>query len=165
MANYEKQPDKLDYPSSMKLLLYSDIQVLDISKCGIDSEGLEKLTYCIGKNNINICKNLKSINFSQNNIASEGAKLLGEALRTNSSIEFLDLSQNKLGVYGAHLIADSLKKNKVIKGLNLFKNNIDVDGARAVRDLIMVNESLEFLDVGHNRIRSKGLEAITEGIA
>jgi hypothetical protein len=160
--NFVKLPNPT-WPKLIRFMKNTDITHLNLSNSDLFLNSFEILTVAIGSNP-KACKNLKTLNLSNNKLDKEKAKLLAPALEENKTITFLDLSQNKLGVFGTYLIAKALENNTTITGLNLFKNSIDVDGSRAIGNLLKVSSSLEWLDVGHNRIRPKGLEAITNGI-
>ena len=109
---------------------------MNLDACQIQPKSAELWATAIGKNPVSQVLNLKTLNLANNKIKLEGAKLLAEGLKHNSSIEYLDLSQNNLQVYGAKQITESLHDNTKLKGLNLFRNTLDVDGARAVGMLL-----------------------------
>ena len=93
IKDFEKlhDPEK-NAPKFLNMMLMNQVEVLDIKKSNILSNGLEMYSYILGKNKIAPCSSLRILNLSQNRIASEGAKILASALKKNKSLVFLDLS-------------------------------------------------------------------------
>ena len=48
---------------------------------------------------------------SKNNIGSDGAKMIADALKINQTLTLLDINENNIGDDGAKQIADALKIN------------------------------------------------------
>ena len=62
---------------------------------------------------------MKELNISWNGFGDEGAKMVGEALKFNSSLESLDLSNNRIGAKGVFALADGLGNNNTLKTLKV----------------------------------------------
>jgi len=105
---------------------------------------------------------LRTLDLSRNNIGSEGASALGEALKVNAVVTNLQLGTNEIGVDGAKAIADALKVNAVLTILYLGDNKIGDDGAKAIAEALKVNAvltklslqfNLEMVDAGEQAVR------------
>ena len=54
-----------------------------------------------------------------NQIGTDGAKRIGEALETNSALTYLDISDNEIWDAGVRFIGAALRKNSTITALDL----------------------------------------------
>lgn len=70
----------------------------------------------------------------RNPIKSEGAKYIGEMLETNRKIKILDLHNTGILDEGCKYIFESLKKNTILKHLYLDADGITIEGAKAIAD-------------------------------
>ena len=68
--------------------------------------------------------------FGYNNIGAEGGKVIGEALKVNTSLTEIDLQYNKIGDEGAKAIGEALKVNTSLTGIYLQYNKIGDEGER-----------------------------------
>jgi hypothetical protein len=71
---------------------------------------------------------------------SEGAKLLAEAIRGNSSLIILDVHGNSMLDESATEIAGAIRNHKNIQQLWwMYRNQINVDGAREIAELLKLD--------------------------
>ena len=78
-------------------------------------------------------------------IGADGARLLAQTLKTNTSLEFLGLTFNDLGDEGASWIAEALAENRTLREVVLADNGITSVGAERLAQGIAENMSLELL--------------------
>src|ERR1700729_3813097 len=71
------------------------------------------------------------IDLTDNEILTEGAKVIADALKVNNNITDIDLAYNQIGTEGAEAIADALKVNNTITVIDLADNEIGTEGAKA----------------------------------
>eukprot|EP00026_Physarum_polycephalum_P006427 Phypoly_transcript_06469.p1 GENE.Phypoly_transcript_06469~~Phypoly_transcript_06469.p1 ORF type:complete len:577 (+),score=75.10 Phypoly_transcript_06469:98-1732(+) len=133
---------------------------LDFSHNKIGDEGIRSLCELL-QNKDCIIANLELTN---NQIYSEGGKLLGMTLQTNCSLEQLSLRRNRLEDKGGVALFDGLKLNNTIMRLNISSNNLGEESARSLSELIWIKKpSLLYLDLTNNPFGKKGAENF-EGI-
>lgn len=60
---------------------------------------------------------MKKLNLSWNGFGDEGALAMAEALKFNSSVEWIDLSNNRITDEGALVLSKGLEVNDVLKTL------------------------------------------------
>ncbi|WP_341789287.1 hypothetical protein [Rickettsia endosymbiont of Polydrusus tereticollis] len=77
-----------------------------------------------------------SLDLGHNQIEAEGAKVLADALKTNSSIASLDIGWNQIGDEGIRVFADALKINNSITLLDIGYSKIGDEGARLLADAL-----------------------------
>jgi hypothetical protein len=65
-----------------------------------------------------------------NNIGTEGAKVIGEALKVNTLLTYIGLNGNNIGAEGGKAIGEALKVNTSLTEILLQRNNIGDEGAR-----------------------------------
>nr|WP_253308493.1 tetratricopeptide repeat protein [Rickettsia endosymbiont of Ceutorhynchus assimilis] len=97
-------------------------------------------------------------------IGDEGAKAIGEGLKTNNTITLLNLQNNQIGAEGAKALAEAIKINKSITQLDLHNNQIGDEGAKAIVEGLKTNNSITWLYLHHNQIGDEGAKAIGEGL-
>ena len=95
-----------------------------------------------------------------NEIGSDGAKLISQALLTNFTITNLDLSMNRIGDEGAFYISQALSTNSTLTKLSLNSNSIRHIGAEHLSQALSVNSTLTTLDLFLNPIKNLGAESI-----
>ncbi len=90
--------------------------------------------------------------------------IANEGLKNNRTLVNLDFSDNDIGNDGARIIADVLKTNETLKQLWLRRSNIMDDGARAIVDVLKSKGDYRFsLDLRDNPIEdAKVIAAIRE---
>jgi len=73
---------------------------------------------------------LTSLSLWWNDIGAEEARMINESLKINTALTFLNLWYNKIGDEGAMMISESLMNNTTLTELSLFRNNIGDEGAK-----------------------------------
>eukprot|EP01094_Clydonella_sp_ATCC50884_P028415 TRINITY_DN8513_c0_g1_i5.p1 TRINITY_DN8513_c0_g1~~TRINITY_DN8513_c0_g1_i5.p1 ORF type:complete len:225 (-),score=34.85 TRINITY_DN8513_c0_g1_i5:251-925(-) len=91
-----------------------------------------------------------------NAIGDEGARLLADALRGNTTLERLNLQFTRLGDEGTRVLADALRGNTVLTRLWLGKNKIGDKGAERLFDGLKGNTTLKFLDISWVQFSAEG---------
>jgi Ran GTPase-activating protein (RanGAP) involved in mRNA processing and transport len=91
---------------------------------------------------------LRELWLQGNKIDDEGARFLGEALKSKaSSLKFLSLSNNQIGDEGALHLAEALDQNKVLEQLDLEMNLIGDEGVFHLAEVLRCNRTLKILDL------------------
>jgi Ran GTPase-activating protein (RanGAP) involved in mRNA processing and transport len=120
---------------ALALSLNKLLQELDLSDCGMGSEGLADLVTGLVNN-----ATIHTVRLAGNHLGVRAGASLQRLLRNNASITHLDLADNGLQDGGlidlAAGIAATLVYNTSLRCLNLRNNAVSVDGALAlsVRD-------------------------------
>ncbi|XP_022783849.1 protein NLRC5-like [Stylophora pistillata] len=104
------------------------------------------------------------LNLSNTSITSSCAKILAEALHSNTTLIRLDLSENKIDSRGAEAIANGLKSNRTLTHLKLRVNQISDAGAVRFAQCLQSNRTLLYLDLIENGIKRSGAAAIAEAL-
>lgn len=163
----------------------SHIVKMDFSGCALEERGMN-VVYKIVK----LCKNVKELNLSRNNLGRSGitwvARLMQStaisclklahnglngkdmevflaALPDSDAIVTLDLSYNILGPYVGELITKYLPVSSV-QCLNLGHNEIGSEGVRNMVEGLQENDSLREIDLSWNYLYDKGMSAIADVI-
>ncbi|KAF9386242.1 hypothetical protein CPB97_003924, partial [Podila verticillata] len=71
-----------------------------------------------------------------------GAQMVLEAFKTNSTLTTLSLESNSIGDNGAHTLAEALKTNSTLTTLSLGDNSIGFNGAQALSGALKTNSTL-----------------------
>jgi Ran GTPase-activating protein (RanGAP) involved in mRNA processing and transport len=80
---------------------------------------------------------LTTLELKNANIRAEGAGMLAQALKANSTLKYVDLKGNNLGDEGVHLIAEALKNNSTLAFLGLGYNNLGPEGTLVERKFVL----------------------------
>ena len=107
-----------------------NIDHIDLSNLGLFDEDVEELVGLLASNPY-----ITSLNLSQNNIRSNGAKALAQL----PNLKTLDISENGIGDLGVKY----LLRNNSIKWLDLSDNGITDEGARRILKVVARYEHLE----------------------
>jgi Ran GTPase-activating protein (RanGAP) involved in mRNA processing and transport len=97
-------------------------------------------------------------------IDDEGAIVLADALRSNTSLTEVDLYNNRIGDRGVAAIGEALMVNASLIRLYLHKNNIGDEGVKSLAMALYVNTSLTDLYLSYNGIRDTGVVAVGEAL-
>ena len=104
--------------------------------------------------------NLTSLNFTGNNIGSEGFNLLWRALR-DSPIEMLSCC--RCNIKSIQIDGDHVLKN--LAKLFLYDNMIDTDDCYELAKLLQGgNSTLNYLDLQHNKIDDEGITVLANAL-
>lgn len=105
------------------------------------------------------------LNLSGNYLTDTGVKSLCQGLALNKSLISLNLSNNDIGSEGMKLLAKALESSQV-QQLNLSRNPIKNKGAEVIGEIINKgnNNNLEVLNLTECEITHKGGIAIYKGL-
>ena len=73
--------------------------------------------------------------------------------QSNMGIKYLDLSWNGFTNAGAKVLGEALKRNSTLIELDLSSNRINLEGAVYIARGLKVNETLQYLSVSHTQIK------------
>jgi Ran GTPase-activating protein (RanGAP) involved in mRNA processing and transport len=93
-----------------------------------------------------------AIDLEDNRIGAEGALMLADALKVNTSVTTIDIGHNTIGDEGASALADALIVNTSLTSIDLRKNEIGNEGAATLADALKVNTSVTDIDLDYNEI-------------
>ena len=113
---------------------------------------------------IKVNKILKKLDIYANSISDDGAAAISDGLKYNISLQELNMSYNGITSEGANMIGEAIKVNKILKKLDIYNNSISDDGAAAISDGLKYNISLQELNMSYNKITSEGANMIGEAI-
>src|ERR1700729_2356055 len=77
---------------------------------------------------------------------------LGGFLKNNDTITDIDLADNEIGTEGAKVIADVLKVNHTITYIDLTNNEIGTEGAKVIAGVLKVNNTITNIGLTDNQI-------------
>jgi Ran GTPase-activating protein (RanGAP) involved in mRNA processing and transport len=100
-------------------------------------------------------------------ICSDGAILIGDALKVNTTLECLDLRHNNISDAGAVAIANGIRENgsSSLTSLQLRRNSVGIVGARYIALMLTTNKSLTELNINRNAwIGTEGVIAIADAL-
>jgi hypothetical protein len=83
-----------------------------------------------------------SVELSNANIDAEGAAVLANALKVNTSVTTINLWNNAIGAEGAAALADALKVNMLVTTIKLGWNEIHAQGASTLADALKANTAV-----------------------
>ena len=123
--------------------IHCKIEELDLSWCGLTSEGLGEVVSALSDNHT-----LRELGLRGNQIRSEGTVAIATMLKTNSSLERLYLGVCSIGSSGGVELGRALERNKTLRELLLSGNALGNDGVRGLSEGLETNSSLEELWLG-----------------
>ena len=97
---------------------------------------------------------LRDLNLEKNDICSEGAVALANAVAKNLTLRNLVLRGNQIGESGAKALGEMLKQNSALKILDLSSCSIGNDGGSALGIGLSQNATLEHLLIDDNSLGS-----------
>jgi hypothetical protein len=139
----------------------STINSLKITQSDIDNKTAEFIAEAIKSNTKN---KITELSLSENNITAEGAKVLFETLKFNTTITSLSLKHSDLGDGGANAFADVLETNTTIASVDLSENNITAVGAQALAKMLKINKTIDSLYISDNNIGDEGAKVLAEAL-
>ena len=109
-----------------------------------------------------ILKRIRYLNISRNKITNKGMYFLNKFLMKNQTLLILDMSNNQnVTSEGIKLIANALKMHPNITKINMSNNNLNGAG-KYIATLIKDNKSLESLLIKNDFLESKDIEFLAE---
>ena len=133
------------------------LQSLVISENNINDNGLTKILNTIPSTLVRLIA-------SHCNITCDGAKNIGEILRTTNTLKYLKIPNNPIGDDGISAISDNLHNDQTLIKLVADSCEFHSKGAESVGRMLEVNKTLKFLSISNNPIGDYGLSAIACGI-
>lgn len=97
-----------------------------------------------------------------NNFGDEGAKILGEWIGNNTSVQNLDVDGNNIGTAGARCIGEGLGNNTTIRQLRLYSNNIGDDGVGHICDGIDKSNTIQTLNISSINMGGDGMRRVAD---
>lgn len=100
---------------------------------------------------------LQKLYLSGNHIGDSGAKVIGDMLQVNSSLQVIDLNSNLISDIGVLSLSHALRRpNCNIIEFLLAVNRVSDQGARSLAESLLENQSLISLNLGVNEIGDIG---------
>jgi Ran GTPase-activating protein (RanGAP) involved in mRNA processing and transport len=113
-----------------------------------------------------IHKQCKKLLLENNEITSEGALIIANALNSNNNLQELMLFHNHLTDVGVKHLSNALSMNNVtLKTLGLGSNHITDTGIRHLAQMIRTNQSLIVLGLVFNEITDEGVRFLADAIS
>ena len=131
---------------------------LSLVNCSIGDVGMIALAEALHVNHVLttfICAGTVGLGF-------QSMAALGNALRVNSTLNYLDLRCTRIGSDGAAALSEALRVNSTLFSLKLSGNRFGNGGAAALGRALRVNHRLANLDLAKCNIGSVGAVALWE---
>ncbi|CAF0841622.1 unnamed protein product [Brachionus calyciflorus] len=174
----------------------SNIQTLDLLNCGLLDKGVEILMENLKENktlkHLYLSANgitpiglesvrkywsgcLETLFLGANRVGDDGAKIIADILKNDTTLQRLNLSSCRIGSQGMKYLCESLKDNRSLLNLDIgymkasmdlgeLGNFIENEGADYLSELIETNQSLMCLNITHNHITQIGMKRIVEAV-
>eukprot|EP00435_Cladocopium_sp_Y103_P034956 s1385_g9.t1 len=126
-----------------------------------DSRTLEKLKIASAAGR---AMTQESCSLSRHNLGDDGAKVVAEALKLNTSMKILTLSSNEIGDAGAQALFEALKVNSTLYLLEMNSNKLTDASGPSLSEMLQVNKGLARLMIGNNQIGDEGTKAMMVGL-
>ncbi|XP_067836901.1 NACHT, LRR and PYD domains-containing protein 3-like isoform X3 [Heptranchias perlo] len=137
--------------------LCDTIKHLDLQKCSIQCEGLQRLGTVVHK-----CQVLR---LCDNDLTNSCIKDLSSALTTNRSLTCLDLSNNKLGNSAVKLPSEALRNPDCkIQKLGLWGNDLTDSCSEDLSSALSANLSLTVLKLSYNKLGDSGVKLLSAAL-
>ncbi|XP_058148976.1 leucine-rich repeat-containing protein 74A [Dasypus novemcinctus] len=145
---------------AIALVSNTTISSLELEDNCIMEEGILSLVEMLQENYY-----LQEMNISGNNLGLEGARIISEFLRRNtSSLWNLQLSGNNFKEDSAELFCQALSSNYRIKKLDLSHNQFSDKGGEQLGQMLALNVGLQVLDLSWNHFHIQGTVALCNGL-
>jgi Ran GTPase-activating protein (RanGAP) involved in mRNA processing and transport len=139
------------------------LKQLDLSRCGLDDQGISVLADALANRNDSIVE----LDLSCNEITSVGIRALVEdSMGAMKTLTKLCLGYNFIRSEGATILADALGRNAMpsVNRLDLGWCGIDDDGVVALVSALEQNTSLQILNFQRNHFAERGFMALAESL-
>ena len=172
--------------SSVLVIELSRLHKLNLSSCGIDSNGAKllavKLQHCsclqhlnlghngIGSGMIDIvqalqtCQSLQHLNLIHTGIDADCVEVLADGLKLNNQLQVLCLAGNKFSQEVAFKLGRSLCHCNKLRQLRLQECCIDDKGAMALSEGLKHCKYLDFINLSCNQIGTEGAFALAKNL-
>ncbi|KAJ1562744.1 NACHT, LRR and PYD domains-containing protein 8, partial [Nowakowskiella sp. JEL0078] len=121
----------------------SALQTLDLSSTSLLEDDIAILSSWLGSN-----KTVETLYLSHLEITDNGARYLGESLRTNSVLKTLEMNSS-IGDEVVHIF-NGLRENQALVSLNISENEIGTDTGSFIANCLLVNKVLRELKMNGN---------------
>lgn len=112
-----------------------------------------------------INKQCSGLWLGSNNISSVGAITIADALRNNTTLQYLYLSDNKITDQGAQALSAVLSdSNVILKDLFLGNNNITDEGVACLANMLKTNKTLKQLNLSSNKVSDRGVQYLDDAL-
>ena len=125
---------------------FPNITSLNISYCGIEFKGFQKLLKSLPS-----LRKLENLNVSGNNLKSNNFFILKDQFSA-FSVRYLNMSRCELGDKSAFYLGECISSNESLKYLNISGNNISDPGFKGFSNIFKFNKSIESFDCSCNFI-------------
>jgi hypothetical protein len=139
------------------------LQKLDLSRCGLDDQGISVLGNALVARNASLLE----LNLSWNKITSLGVRaLVDDNVEAVKTLTKICLTYNRIRSEGATILADALGRNAMpsLTRLELGWCCIDDDGCVVLVSALEQNASLQILDFKYNDFGERGFMALAESL-
>ncbi|XP_039739822.1 leucine-rich repeat-containing protein 74A isoform X2 [Pteropus medius] len=107
-----------------------------------------------------------TLELADNCIMDEGVLSLVEMLQENYYLQEMNISDNALGLEGARIISEFLKRNtSSLVNLQLSGNNFKDEAAELFSQALSANYRIKAVDLSHNQFSDKGGESLGQMLA
>jgi NLR family CARD domain-containing protein 3 len=90
---------------------------------------------------------LHKIQFVNNEIGPDGAMIIAEGLKMNTTLTTLEIIDDDIAAFGARALAEVLQQNQVLSSLTLQNNSITCgSGIDCISDALRMNTTLRVLE-------------------
>jgi hypothetical protein len=135
------------------------------SQVNLDKQNLNDQDMEIVVQEAIINRQCQKLSLENNQITSQGALTIANALNFNHNLEELMLYHNHLSDVGVHHLSKALSmNNSILKILGLGSNGITDNGIQYLAQMIRTNQSLIVLGLVFNEITDQGVRILADAI-
>lgn len=128
--------------------LFKDLQIFDVQKNNIGTDGIILLTPLIKKTS-----SLIHLNLAYNNIGDEGCKFLALPLKKNNSMQNLNLECNCISDIGLIFLSDPIVESKTLKTVKFALNSVTFEGVKLLATLFeKLTNQISVIDFKYNNL-------------
>ena len=137
----------------------NSLQSLVISANNINDNGLTKILNTIPSTLVRLIA-------SHCNITYDGAKNIGETLRTTNTLKHLKIYGNPIGDEGISTIACGITTNASTALIELDVRNCEIhnQGTKSIADVLEKNKTLRSINISHNHIGDDEMSTLAHGL-
>ena len=140
-------------------LKQSTLHNLDVSHCGLDSNGAHLIADALCYNHT-----LRELDMNGNPIGDDGATTLAQMLIRNQTLKTLDMRDCYIVELGAIKLAEALCLNSTLTEIDLSGNAIKDQGTCALAQMLTRNQSLSELDLRECSISGVGASHLARAL-
>lgn len=136
----------------------NSLKVLNLEHTLLELDGIIKLSEVLQFNN------LIFLNLARNDISDYEISFLANALKLNTSLNYLILSNNFIEDLGCMCLSEMLEINTTLHHLNLSSNMIKNEDIGYLDKMLKINTTLRELDISCNFIGNKSMIKIVKAL-